>query len=779
MPSAILDKQITAVFSITHQNEDRGENVKARNIKNWSLFVLVILIVTLVLPGCSTTKNNTIAGQPYTGLNSPSLPIRVGDINIGPKVAETTQSVDSKGGTIAVSKPGDPLNGFVVDVPPSSYSGNLSFKVSSAPITNQTFGSDITPVSPMIYVDNGGAESNDLMYIRVPVNVPAGYFAMGFIYDAATKQLEGMPLIATDAESVTVGTRHFSNFFISMISDTLLSGDIDSGFRPGVDDWQFTNRGSLIAPIGHCEGQSITALWYYCTKPDGTNARLCGRYDNNGNQPATPTFWQDDSLGYRFASVAQADIDNGSFANIMWVNLAGKDFKQDNNGKWQLVDVPGISNKATWDLFAYSIKATHEPQLVCIRSNAGGGHAMIVYEISDGNLYVADPNYPGNTKRVIEYANGQFKPYNSGANADEIANGNGKAYENIAFYAKTTVLPWDTIAQHWTELKDGTIGKDSFPGYKIQYINDQSKWVDLTDDTKTPFDAMTISVQSLTNGINLGVYVYRDGQALSYDAKGNFDLIPGTNKLGIEIIGKVGDKWEYVDFQYMNVVYNQTTTSATPGQSINAEGKKTNSNLPEGAFGTPDNPYTVTISGTVNADPNLKFEGVEYYSNYASALNVMAFVYSIPSTSTITSVDALDVNIKFSNPVQTKVVRTTQSERQITTSKGTPGTETTTTTKTLTWKGWGEGKCNRGNMKGADIAWSNGGNISNTKTIMMEDVKRNGEGLPFTGGLFIFLNGTFDENTVVTISSPDGTKTNSSNQTYAGYETVVIRLVKR
>jgi hypothetical protein len=82
-------------------------------------------------------------------------------------------------------------------------------------------------------------------------------------------------------------------------------------------------------------------------------------------------------------------------------------------------------------------------------------------------------------------------------------------------------------------------------------------------------------------------------------------------------------------------------------------------------------------------------------------------------------------------------------------------------------------------MKGADIAWSNGGNIANTKTIMMVDVKRNGEGLPFTGGLFIFLNGTFDENTVVTISSPDGTKTNSSNQTYAGYETVVIRLVKR
>jgi hypothetical protein len=114
----------------------------------------------------------------------------------------------------------------------------------------------------MIYVDNGGVESNELMYIRVPVTVPAGDFAMGFIYDATTKQLEGMPLIATDPDSIIVGTRHFSNFFISMISETLLNTDIDSGFRPGVDDWQFTNYGSdspvvLLYPTGRDQFQIV------------------------------------------------------------------------------------------------------------------------------------------------------------------------------------------------------------------------------------------------------------------------------------------------------------------------------------------------------------------------------------------------------------------------------------------------------------------------------------------------------------------------------------------
>jgi len=70
-----------------------------------------------------------------------------------------------------------------------------------------------------------------------------------------------------------------------MISKALLTNDIDTKFQPGEDDWRFTNYGSYIAQAGHCEGQSLTALWYYVTKPDGANVHLYGSYDNNGNQP--------------------------------------------------------------------------------------------------------------------------------------------------------------------------------------------------------------------------------------------------------------------------------------------------------------------------------------------------------------------------------------------------------------------------------------------------------------------------------------------------------------
>jgi hypothetical protein len=533
--------------------------------KKWLLLSLSVLIaVMLVLSGCGTKNNSTTVTQPAAVLSRPHPTIRTGDINTGPEVEVATQSIDSSGGMVAVSNTGGPLDGFVIDVPPGSYSGINTFDVSYATITSQTFGSDIDPISPMISVDNGGTYSSELMFIRVPVNVPTGDFAMGFYYDATTKQLEGMPLLSTDTDSITVGAMHFSDFFISMISKTLLSKDIDSGFRPGIDDWEFTNYGSYITPDGECEGQSLTALWYYDTQPDGQDLCLYGRYDNNGNQPATPDFWQDDSLGYRFVSVAQADIDTGTFANNFWLNLGGKNWVFENN-KWNMVNIAGISNEATWDLFAYSIQATHEPQLVVIWSADGGGHAMIVYRINGGNLYIADPNYPGNTDRRIIYSNGTFQQYNSGANATEIAKGNGEAYDNIQYYAESTVLPWDQITQLWTQFKNGTIGTigtNQFPTYNIYYEDSEGNEDALQDGYVSSNELIHIGVASPAAA---EVKIYREGVELQSDDNGDYQLLPGDNKLGVEIVGEIHGSDEYMDFKYIDVFYGATSTTSATG----------------------------------------------------------------------------------------------------------------------------------------------------------------------------------------------------------------------
>ena len=520
------------------------------------LFLILILVLASVASGCGDSS------KPATkSTGSLRLPARTGEITTGSKLEAINQSIGSQGGIITVAKAGDALDGLIVDVPAGAFLADSQFKISYAPITGQTFGSDINPISPMITIDNGGKSSDELIYLRVPVKVSAGYFAMGFIYDAQTRQLEGLPLIAADETSVTIGTKHFCDLFISMIDKALLKTDIDSGFRPGADDWQFTNYGSYIKPGGHCEGQSLTAMWYYSARPDGKNAGLYGRYDNNGNQPATPSLWEDDSLGYRFCSVAQAEMSNK--VNKAWANLGGKGWVLADN-KWKLVDLPaGFGDEVTWNLFAYSIQATAEPQLVVIWSNSGSGHAMICYRINQGNLYIADPNYPGNSERLIEYSGGKFQTYNSGANKAAIEQGKGEAYDSILYYAKSTVLTWDNLAQEWDEVKDKSIGNDNFPGYEIRYQDEKAEWIPLADGTKTNFDA--ISIAAFASGQQqLGLYVYRDGALVQADAKLNYDLKPGTNKLGIEILGEVNGGYKYIDFKYLKVIYEaaETTTAA-------------------------------------------------------------------------------------------------------------------------------------------------------------------------------------------------------------------------
>ena len=321
--------------------------------------------------------------------------------------------------------------------------------------------------------------------------------------------------------------------------DGLLHEGIDSGFRPGADDWQFVNRGSYVAPGGHCAGQSLTALWYYCERPDGTDPFLFGLYDNNGNKPGTPNLDEDDSYGYRFASTVQKDINWDSFANKLMTDLAG------------------VNDEVAYKAFAYAIQVTKEPQEVGIFSAAGGGHDMICYGVDRYSLHIADPNYPGNTERRIEYSNGRFTPYNSGANADEIAAGNGQAYEKIEYCAKTATIDWKKIAQRWNEFKAGTIGNDRFPRYSIQIQPGPGVYQDLSDGYVCPTRKMALY---LVRQAPLYWTLYLNGVETQLDADGKIELRDGNNVLGILIQGDVNNnpgaaQLEYVDFKYLNVVY--------------------------------------------------------------------------------------------------------------------------------------------------------------------------------------------------------------------------------
>lgn len=495
-----------------------------RSIRGLALLAIGLAAV-IGLAGCELIDGILNPGTTGTGIPWAS----------GEPVSIASQSIGAAGGVVTVSDPGGPLDGMTIDVPAGAMPGSTRFDIDYTPIAG-TIAPNVDPLTPLITVDNGGGFVGDAMTVTIPVTVPAGYFAMGFFVDENGK-LEGMPLVAETPASITVATAHFSSFFIAMIADSLLTGTIDTGFRPMTDDWQFANRGSYIAPRGHCAGQALTAMWYYLERTQQGTSTLWNRFDNNGDAPATPDLWQDDSLGYRLASVVQL---------IDWSNLVLQ----------TLFSVGAADDPLNWNAFLYAMLITGEPQYVAIYNRTvGGGHAMIVYkaDADTGTLYIADPNYPGNSSRKIQYANGAFSPYNSGANKTEIDAGKGKAYEEIRYYAKTALVDWSEIAARWDEFDAATIGDGTFPAYNLVVADDSGGSIPLTDGMTISGDKLNVEVASPDPAHTLGVFVYRGEERVPFDSAGKIDLLEGNNRLGIYVLGEVDGDWEYVDFQWVTL----------------------------------------------------------------------------------------------------------------------------------------------------------------------------------------------------------------------------------
>ena len=230
--------------------------------------------------------------------------------------------------------------------------------------------------------------------MKIPVQIPPDHFAMAFYYDEVTKKLEGIPLVAVDSKSITIATRHFSKLTVSAIAnsalDALVKADINSSFKPGIDDWQFENWGSYIAPGGHCAGQAsahygISAYSRMAPEQPSTDATITIARN------LRPLLWQKMIPSATASLPPSMKILTGAFENKFWADLAG------------------VNDSLTFKAFAYAMQLTGEPQEIGIYSNAGGGHDMIAYRIFNNNLYIADPNYPGNLDRRIEFVNNAFK----------------------------------------------------------------------------------------------------------------------------------------------------------------------------------------------------------------------------------------------------------------------------------------------------------------------------------------------------------------------------------
>lgn len=503
---------------------------KLRNlIASIGMSVVLLVTISSSLPGCGGkvpgTGSTAIIPAPPRGVT--------GTISTGTPVTAVTAPISPGGGKITVTDESSPIAGLEISVPANSYAQSQQFKVSYAPVEKHSFGSNFNPVTPLITIENGESYSSDLMTVKIPINVPEGNFAMGFYYDANTGTLEGMPLIASDSNSITVATRHFSSFIISLVSEALLSGNVDTGYKPGVDDWQLNNEGSIIVG-GQCAGQSISSIWYYYQQPYGEDAHLYNRYDNDGDPKyKTPSIKADDSLAIKLVTSLQVDYEDKN------LDLERK-FRQ----------MTRVNDATTFKLFAYSMLITGAPQLL-VTSSGVGGHALVAYKIANGLLYVADPNYPGSDDEKYGY---------------NAASGKFESGYTLYYMATSALVSWQQVAERWEELKSGTIGKDRYPTYDILILGDKGDFTVLKDGYISPNKMITLRVapNAGTGSAKLkGPVVYGSaGSNVKDDTTKEVELKSGNNHLGIRVNGTIptvieGSSW--AGFKYYNITYSAMT----------------------------------------------------------------------------------------------------------------------------------------------------------------------------------------------------------------------------
>ncbi len=512
-------------------------------------FLFLIGLLAFISWDCKKNESNPVG--PSTTPGTPGV------IATGTVVDAGSTLIGPGGGTITVTKPGTPVDGMQITVPPNSYGPNTrTFQVSYAPIQGHTLGSDIALLSPLITIANGGGYADSVMKVKIPVRIPAGKFAMGFYYSTQTGELEGLPLLGYDSTSVTIGTRHFAfnglsvssgfskglfralsgsadpavdaNVVVVSIDELSLQGNHDTGFRPGVDDWEFTNYGSYVTEGGNCAGMSVGAVWYFNEKKSKGSPPLFGRFDNDGNPPRTPNLWQDDALRIKFCSILQQGAYQATLGNILGTLLQS---------------IPIISDASTFDAIALALRVTHRPQLIMLLSTPAG-HAMIVYGQVGSQLFIADPNYPGDLTRRIVMNSLFFDPCYSGPNASDL----GHAFSHIYYGGVSSIVDWTPIDTHWQEVANKTIGQGTFPAYTIMALNDSVQFQELKDGFTKSDGYISLSIHG--NGFSGRFEAYDStGKLLASNAA--FTLPRGNFPVGIAVYDQKG---HWVDFRRVRVV---------------------------------------------------------------------------------------------------------------------------------------------------------------------------------------------------------------------------------
>lgn len=367
-----------------------------------------------------------------------------------------------------------------------SYSGEpTTFTLYSSPLPKLEKKSGFTPLDEMLIISNTGDFSQNCFFVKIPIRSQVNSIPVAFAYNEFTETLMAVPIVDYDQNHIIISSRNFNqvnwdsrlksgltpevhdfmDIVVGQFELAAASGltSVLSDFVAGIDDWEFVNYGTGVEPKGTCAGMTLSALFYYEYRRWAQEPGLTNAFDRDKR------IWQDNTLGLRLVSQIQNAPESIS-ENHIW-----QDYIEKMRSISQEIDYNeylSLYHRRAIDNLVAQLQITNNPVYASIapRNSLEGYHAVLITGVGliDSVLYIADPNYPGQTRSATIESDG-FINYQTGETASE----NLRTYERLLCLGSNQMNDWSVMADFWRQLYDQTIGDNRFPTLEYTYQVDQ------------------------------------------------------------------------------------------------------------------------------------------------------------------------------------------------------------------------------------------------------------------------------------------------------------------
>ncbi|HET9136512.1 MAG TPA: hypothetical protein VFO76_07740, partial [Candidatus Kapabacteria bacterium] len=193
-----------------------------------------------------------------------------------------------------------------VIVPANSFTTVKTIRLLRTPISSQTFGDKISPVTDLLTIDFGSDYPAHNIIVQIPTDDGKLDFTMGFYYDKVTKDLDAIPLCTPELDYTRIALRHSGDFFLSTIPLAKLYGGYETNFSISTDGSDIPNYGTSFTPTGQFAGTTLSTYWYYFEKARRGETHLYGRF--NSVLDSANELWQDNTTGIFVTTEAENAI---------------------------------------------------------------------------------------------------------------------------------------------------------------------------------------------------------------------------------------------------------------------------------------------------------------------------------------------------------------------------------------------------------------------------------------------------------------------------------------